>query len=265
MSRTESLFSVPYLHTVDSYVHTAPYLENLPATAQEAQAIRAAALANPFVRNNLLSEDGTALAVNVYLEGGQSPRGFDEQVRAALARELAPLQGRFAQTFQLGLPSIRSAIGEQIRHDQVRIAPAAVAVLLLTLALTLRRPLGVFIPLLTASVSVVLTLGTMAALDIRVNVMTAMVPVLLIIVGSSENIHLLSEYYRQRVGGASKSAALRGMATTMGLAVLLTFATTYLGFLSIAANPIALLREFGLVASSALLCNFLVTVALVQR
>ena len=49
----------------------------------------------------------------------------------------------------------------------------------------------------------------------------------------------------------------------MGVAVLLTFVTTYLGFLSIALNDIQLLYQFGLVASTGLLFNFVITVALV--
>ncbi len=43
---------------------------------------------------------------------------------------------------------------------------------------------------------------------------------------------------------------------------LLTFITTYLGFLSIALNDIQLLRQFGLVASTGLLLNFLITIFL---
>ena len=53
------------------------------------------------------------------------------------------------------------------------------------------------------------------------------------------------------------------MADNMGVAVLLTFITTYLGFLSIALNDIQLLFQFGLVASTGLLFNFLITVVLV--
>lgn len=49
----------------------------------------------------------------------------------------------------------------------------------------------------------------------------------------------------------------------MGLAVTLTFLTTWMGFASIAFNSLDLLRQFGLIASSGLLFNFAITVLLV--
>ena len=63
--------------------------------------------------------------------------------------------------------------------------------------------------------------------------------------------------------GASRRAAISRMAEKMGTAVLLTFVTTYVGFLSIAVNDIELLYQFSLLASTGLLCNFLITVVLV--
>jgi CRP-like cAMP-binding protein/preprotein translocase subunit SecF len=49
------------------------------------------------------------------------------------------------------------------------------------------------------------------------------------------------------------------MARTIGIAILLTFLTTYFGFVSIYTNEIRLLQEFGLVASTGLAFNFLIT------
>ena len=135
--------------------------------------------------------------------------------------------------------------------------------LLGTLVVTLRRPNGAIIPLLTAGLSVLWTLGLMAALAIPLNMMTAIVPVLLIIIGSTEDIHLISEYYEGTLAGKRRRTAVRYMARRMGLAVFLTFLTSYLGFLAIAVNPIDVLREFGLVASTGLAFNFLITACLV--
>ena len=56
--------------------------------------------------------------------------------------------------------------------------------------------------------------------------------------------------------------AVRYMARRIGLAVGLTFLTSCLGFLSVSANPIQLVREFSLVATLALSINFLITLPL---
>jgi len=158
---------------------------------------------------------------------------------------------------------MRSDLTGKILGDQRVILPLAVLVLLLTLAFSLRRANAAVIPLATAGLSVVWTLGFMAALGIPINIMTSIVPALVIIIGSTEDIHLLAEYAAGIREGLTRPAAIGRMADKMGMAVLLTFITTYFGFLSIALNRIELLYQFGLVASTGLLFNFVITTLLV--
>lgn len=260
VERTESLFSVSHLRSTAGYVSWTPYLKEIPATPEEAEAVRAAALRNPFVAGNLLSADGTAMAINIYLKPVEDSTGYDRRLTEAFDHLLAPLAGMLETVFQIGSPYIRQAISERILRDQQILLPASILVLFTTLALGLRRVGGVLIPFLTTGLSVVWTLGLMAALHIAVNVMTSIIPVLLIVIGSTANIHLLAEYYAAAPGDAGRPAAIRRMAASMGTAVLLTFLTTYLGFLSVALNDVALIRQFGLLASTGLLLNFVITV-----
>ena len=194
VARTESLFSVPDLKTVDAFVKTDPYLRELPRTPVAIDRLRREVLRNPFVRHNLLSRDGTAMAVNVYLLDEAGYTGFDAVASAAIEAAVAPLKDRVQEVFQIGLPYIRTDVKRQIEADQRTVIPLAVAVLLGTLVVTLRRPNGAIIPLLSAGLSVLWTLGLMAALAVPLNMTTAIVPVLLIIIGSTEDRHLISEY-----------------------------------------------------------------------
>ncbi|MEN8128875.1 MAG: MMPL family transporter [Pseudomonadota bacterium] len=263
VSRTASLFSVRYLRTVDGYVYTDPYLARIPATREAAHSVIQAAHANPLVENNLLSSDGSVMGINVYLDMNGYQRGFDEQVSAALDEAIAPLQQRFRTVFQFGNPAIRTAISQQIRSDQKLIMPLALLVLVATLGLTLRRLHAALIPLFTAGLSVIWILGLMAVFGVPVNLMTSIVPALLIIVGSTEDIHLLSEHQAGIRKGLQGHGAIGFMADNMGTAVALTFVTTFLGFISISLNRIDLLMQFGLVTAAGLLLNFLITISLV--
>lgn len=263
VSRTVSLFSMKYLRTLDGFVYTDPYLKEIPKSRQAANAVMQAALINPLVKRNLLSENGSVMAINVYFDMQEYQRGFDERVAHQMDLAIQPLKERFRRVFHLGNPSVRSAISEQIRVDQKVILPLALLVLVVTLGFTLRRWNAALIPLLTAGLSVLWILGLMAALGIPVNVMTSIVPALLIIVGSTEDIHLLSEYQRGIRGQRERRTAIEFMADNMGTAVTLTFLTTFLGFLSISINRIDLLQQFGVVTAVGLLLNFLITVTLV--
>ncbi|MCG7908873.1 MAG: MMPL family transporter [Candidatus Thiodiazotropha taylori] len=263
VEQAESLFSLPHLRVIDETVYTSAYLEQLPRSPQQAEFIRLQALLNPFVRDNLLSDDGTAMVVNLHLKLNEIQPGFDTKAAAAIETAIQPLTKQVDEAFQIGLPYIRLLVHDQILKDQKFLLPLALLILLLTLMLIMRRTNAVMIPLLTASLSIVWTLGAMAALNIPVSVMTAVVPVMLIIIGSTEDIHLISEYQKGVRKGLGRQLAIQFMFKRMGLAVFLTFMTSSLGFLSVSASPIQLLREFGLVAFSGLALNFIITATLV--
>jgi len=261
--RTRSLFSVPHVQVEDELVRTEPFLDQLPETPAAVAEVRSAALKSPFVRKNLLSEDGRTMAVNVYIDDSAGGVDFDARVTAALEDSVERLSGHFQRVFQVGLPYVREAISEQITADARFTTLVAAVVLLLSLALILRRLSGALVPMLTGGLSVLWTLGGMAAIGLPLNVMTAVVPVILIIIGSTEDVHLLTEYYKGIGAGFGRLRAVRYMARRIGLAVGLTFLTSCLGFLSVSANPIQLVREFSLVATLALSINFLITVTLI--
>ena len=196
VSRTQSLFSVPEVRVIGDLVTSDPFLALTPATPAEVARIRAAAAKSPFVKRNLLSDDGTAMAVNVYLREGAHDPGFEARARNGIEDAIAPLTGQLAQVFQIGAPFVRTDIADRIRGEQSVLIAGAVAVLLASLLMVLRRPSAIAVPMLIASLSVLWLLGALAALGIPLSLMTAIVPVLMTTIGSHEAVHLLVEYYQ---------------------------------------------------------------------
>jgi len=260
VSHTRSLFNIPHLREENEFIHNEPYLATTPSSPEAAAALRDAALKSPFVRNNLLSEDGQAMAINIYIHPEEEDPRFDQRVTTHLNEIAEALRPHFQVVFHVGAPEVRQAIGERILSDLSTIGPLSALLLFATLAIILRRPSGIVFPLITAAVSVTWTLGLMAATGHPINVMTAIVPILLIVIGSTEDIHLITEYYTGIAKGYRRQRAVQHMIRRMGLAVTLTFLTSFLGFLALGFNPIQLVREFVLVAAFGLAISFLVTV-----
>ena len=263
VSRIISLFSVKNVKNDEGTITSRPFMPPLPANPEQARPIIADALANPLIAGNLISADGRTLAAQVVLKPPVNDPDFDARVVRDVEGILETIRPAFDEAFQLGGPVVRSAITERIQTDGKKTLSMSVGVLLVTLALMLRRLNGAFIPLATGLLSVVWTLGFMAATGISLNVMTSMVPALLIIIGSTEGIHLIAEYYTGIDSGLGKREALAEMGEKMGTAIFLTALTTYVGFFSIVTNDIVLLREFGLVSSTGIALNFLITAVFV--
>lgn len=257
VEQVDSLFTVKESLDEEGVILFRPYLDAIPQSAEAVAERQQAALANPFVADNLLSRDGQSMALNLRLPDRLSVE--DGEISAAIERLLAPQRGDFTELFAVGLPQVRAGISEHLLMDQRTLLPLSLATLILVMALTLRRLRSAVVPLFTAGLSVIWSMGLMAALGVPLGVMTSIVPALLVVVGSTEDIHLLSAYQVALAQGQPRPQAIRQMGEHTGLAILLTFVTTYLGFLSIALNDISLLREFGLIASTGLLFNFVIT------
>ncbi|HDK37471.1 MAG TPA: cyclic nucleotide-binding domain-containing protein [Thiolapillus brandeum] len=265
VSRVESLFSVPWVKTVEGYLDKKPYLDKLPQTPEQAKDILQQARKNPFLKNVLLSPDQDIMAAALILEKADHLSGDwnDETITNTLNDITAELIPFYATTFSVGFPQIRTEIAERIREEQTRLFPLAVSALLIALFLLLRQFIDILLPVLTASFSILWTFGFMGAMDVPINVVTSIIPILLIIVGSTEDIHLLSEFRHAQKAGLDARASLKHMSRRMGSIVLLTFITTYLGFLSVGLSRIEVLWQFGVVASTGLALNFLATIILI--
>jgi len=255
----DSLFTLDNVTNVDGDVRFSPYLSPLPETEEALLAIREKALFHPFIKGNLLSADATTMAINVRLKSAEAHGFSDSEIVSQMDQVIEPLRGKVSEVFALGLPYVLGGLSDLILVDQRSVLPMSMAALLLVLFITLRRPTAVILPFVTAGMSVVWTLALMALFGYPVNVMTSIVPALLVVIGSTEDIHLLSSWYQARSRGEAGLQAVESMGASTGLAIMLTFVTTYMGFLSISLNDIQLLQEFGVVASAGLFVNFIIT------
>lgn len=259
VTETSSLFNTPNVKEIDEYIITEPYLKNIPSTDEEAQKIIKDALNNPLVANNLISLDAKTMAINVSIDSSIYHPGLDHKITTEIENTIKPLQENFSNVFQMGAAYIRESISTQIKQDQNFIVPAALLTLVIILGVSLKHINCSILPIITAGMSIVLTLSIMAYFGLAINILTSIVPALLLIIGSTEDIHLMTEYQLGINQGLTKKQSVAALSKAQSLAITLTFFTTFIGFLSIMTNELALLREFGMVVSLGLLLNFLIT------
>ena len=136
--------------------------------------------------------------------------------------------------------------------------------LLLVALLSFRNLVGALVPLVTVGLALVWTLGLFAATGKSLNVITVVLPPLILVVGFAYAVHVVAEYqdllrrgYRDPEGGGAVREALRHVA----LPVLLTGATTAAGFLSLAVSPLVAIREFGLYATAGVVATLLISLS----
>ena len=259
VSRVESLFSVSTVRNEGGDIYTGPLVEQMPETRDEARQVLKDALDNPILAGSIVSKDGSATAVRLFLEPNPEDANYYSKISERISDLLKPLQGDFQRIFQLGNYHLRMIMSDMMSQDQRRLVPLSILALLVGLVLTTGSLSGAVLPLLTSGISILMTLGFMSFAHIPLNILTIIVPSLIIVIGSTEDIHLLSEYLEGLELKKERSLAIEFMIAKMGTVVMITALTTFLGFLAICVNKITILRQFGMAASFGLFVNPVIT------
>lgn len=242
--------------------------QGLPQDSAAAAAFRDHVLANDRYVGNLVSEDGTATAIVVRFQGGRG--GGSEHFATAsrlhaVTNRVVPRADRpdGVEILYGGLPFLMFNMTLLISHNMVVLVPLMVGVLLLVFAIGLRGWGGVVYPMTVVLVSTVWVMGMMGFLGLRVDLLSGIVPVILIALGSADGIHYMKRYYEHRRAGDGPREAARRTYVDMGGALVLTTVTTMAGFASLAISDFVVIRQFGLVAAVGLVFALVATLTLI--
>jgi predicted RND superfamily exporter protein len=171
-----------------------PFFTELPEDPAAFEEMRRSARENPIYAGNLVSRDerATAIVVQVYPmpEREFSQAGIDLQLIQIAEEERGP-----AEVWLTGMPRIKAETSRILLSDLAFVIPAAYLVACLVALLSFRTPRGALVPATTVGLALLWTLGLMTALERPVNLVTVIVPPLLLAVGVAYTVHVVSAYY----------------------------------------------------------------------
>ncbi len=230
-------------------------------TEAEAENLRRAIAGSRLLEGRLVSRDHTLTALAIPLAPGMD-RNADltrivSEARAFLTENPAP-DG--AEALLGGLPYLRTEVIAKMRADQSVMMPLAVGVCILILFFAFRWLPAMVLPTLAVVVSAVALIGGMGIVGEPVNILNSIVPLLIIIIGISNTIHLVNRYGEEIRGGSDRMEAVRESVKRMAVACFLTSFTTAIGFASLIVSRTDLLRRFGLLAAVGVLVAYVVTI-----
>jgi predicted RND superfamily exporter protein len=249
-----------------------PFFEEAPATPEAREALRARALAHPVYGHTLISEDQRSTAVLVRFDRMSdrefARRGLGDEVAAVAARELPG-----AELLVTGPAQVKARLSHQILAEMAFILPGVLGASSLLAFLAFRSARGVLLPQLSIGVALIWTLGALGWSGEPFNLVSNIVPPLVMTLGFAATIHVVSEYYEMlhqhpAHDRAGNRAAVERVLEEMGLTIAVNGFTTMLGFLSLVTSSVTAIREFGIwstlgVAVLTLLCLTALPAALV--
>ena len=235
----------------------------IPATVEEAAAIKERVAAQPIYHKNLVALDGKATAINLFFlesitDNEFVRRGIDEKIQAIVD----PAQGP-ERLYYTGLPHLKAVSARAIVEDLAFLLPLALGLTLVVLAFCLRSVRGVILPALAVIITVIWTLGLMVLGGSHLSLGTLSLPPMLLVLGVAYSLHVVAEYYELAQPGRPKEEVLLETLHSINTPVFMAALTTVLGFLSLFTNNIVSIRELGIYSAIGITIAFLLATILV--
>jgi hydrophobe/amphiphile efflux-3 (HAE3) family protein len=260
VTRVDSLTTVKNIKARGDLLDTEPLVGRpVPASPAALARIRSDALESRVLVGNLVAPDARATVLTVYTTAPPGDHAFNQRLVEridALIRDV-PIPGGTA--FQVGAPFTKATYVQYLERHLRLTPPLGLLVLVGVLFLCFRTLQGVVIPVLTAVISIVWALGLMAIFGLPMTVLTGILPSLLLAIGFTEDVHMLAAYHERLRLGDDKVTAIRTMLEETGLAVLVTAATTVIGFASLILTDVTMVVQFGYASALGLNGNLVVT------
>lgn len=240
-----------------------PVLRNLPMTQEDEESVRRMVDRSKMIEGGLISRDRRVGAMYVVFDPAardvSSMRRLVESVRRTISDRPPPDDYLIRYS---GLPGVRVAVVNDLMADQAFLFPLAGVLFLVLIGAVFRSVWGVVVPIAAVLVGLTWTVGIVAATGEPFNIVTNVLPILILIIGVSNSIHFVVRYLEESAAhpGDARGAAWRTL-SHMLVPCLLTLVTSALGFVSLATARSRVLQTFGWHAAIGMACLYLSVLA----
>ncbi|MCL1836981.1 MAG: MMPL family transporter [Treponema sp.] len=172
-----------------------------------------------------------------------------------------------ATVYVTGMPVIVATVNEAMNADLKLLVPLVVLVVFVVLFFSFRKLTRVILPLLTVVIATLWSVGAMPLFGIKLSVISTVLPVIMMAVGSAYGIHVVTHYLLGRGTAALTGDEHRELVLSVLMKirkpVFLAALTTFVAFVSFCFTPVAPCREFGYFASFGVAAAFAVAMTLI--
>ncbi len=239
----DDLLTVEGVATVATIVPEENPITGAPLTAKDIagasdQAIAALLGSNP-VADLLLDESGQNTLMLV----------IPADDATALARRLANWESPDGVEITLsGNPVIFASVLDILSWFLLILPPLVIALLIGMFFLTIGDLRLSALALLPAGLGALWTFGLIFALGLKIDIVTVIVPIFVIVMGSADGLHFVT-HFQETAEDSNSVNRVRSALSEVGVPMILTTISTAAGFLSLLITDVSPIRQLGLFAA----------------
>jgi len=242
VSQVDSPLNVQMINSGFWGIDIRPVTTSVPQAPEEIEAFRSDFTRTPY-SGRLITSDGRGAMLLVHFEP------WDDDAKRGVVAEIERIAKEYAGPEEIAVVGdlyIFHYTEYAMQQDLLRLVPFVVVVIIAVLYWTFRSALGVLIPLLTVTVSLIWTLGLMALFGAPITIISMVLPMILMTLGIASGIHILNKYQELLAQGLEKTAALERTFKEITAPVVMAALTTSAGFASLVTAFVRPIRQFGL-------------------
>ncbi len=227
---------------------------DLPDDQSELDSLKGYVFSKEMYKGAIVSEDGTATVILFTVFSDADKQEIANNIKTKVEALNLPEMVYFG-----GLPFLLNDVTDLILSDMIWLIPIVFLVIALILLFSFRSFRGMLLPLLTAGITVIWTLGIMGFSGYEITIITSFMPVVLLAIGSAYTIHVLNSINLNALKDR-KQALIKAMAYTT-IPVFLASVTTAIGFVSfIFGAYLTMTRDFGICTAIGILIALLLSI-----
>ena len=215
----------------------------------ERERLRSDILDNPLYRDTLVSSDQRVTVLVVGFKGITDKDFIDLGISDQIYRIAEEERGK-ESAWVSGSPVIKAAISSALMDSFGVMVPAILGIVSLVLLIAFRSIRAVLLAVLAILMALSWTLALLVVLDRPLNVVTTLVPPLIITLGLAFAMHVISEYYTvcDKAQSQNRQEIVLSVLRDVGLPLVISAATTVAGLAALCLNTLTAIREFSLLS-----------------
>ena len=212
----------------------------IPDTEEELRRLKEYTLDKEMYAGKFVSLDAKITLILCRLSTASEKDAVAQQIR-----DVTGAHGGKQTFYYSGMASQMLDSNDIIVNDIRFLIPVVVLVVIGTLYFSFRSLRGVILPLLNVAMATTWSVGLMGWLGVEMSMISNIMPVILIAIGSAYGIHFISKANEDMHPGAERTEVLIEALSEVGLPILLTGVTTLIGFLSFIGSYLTAITDFG--------------------
>jgi len=280
---TEALWDVPHIDRVDSitnyqHVHSEAdkpddvlvddfIVEDLeeatPAyLAKYLEERKKIATHDSIIVDRFISKDATTTMIFARLEANANEDGdISAEMMGYLKKIIDPEEAKTGYKFWLnGGPPMTQAFVDIAGHDAMVFTPLVFLASMILLFMLFRRVSGALVPLAVVLFTFLSVLAVQTLLGYKLNNFTANIPVFIVAIGIADAVHIYSLWLMNKKEGLENKEAVAHSLKKNFLPILLTTATTTVGFSTLAISDIVPVATLGIATASGAVLAFVISI-----